>query len=285
MVDAYAYSKNAVTPDVIVVREEAKRSGNVEQLLCFMVTGVSQGLTANEEVRDILKGYKITDKEIVYAEIPMSDKVVFIGQMKNGEEIEIGGTSKIFLNDNINQNPKVNNYVGNIGPRNMSELAVGDIIRYALDGDGCISTISMSYDAKIDDKEYDKNNGYSQSFKTRSGEAESYYGYVMSADENGIKMLLKYTKSLENSDVILAKGNTPEKTKITSYEGYSRSYGFVPIKDFRVLFVEETGAEKVSCWIGSIDDVISYEDSGSGYDEMVLLSRNKDYNFAAVVYR
>lgn len=283
MVDAYAYTQDAVVPDVIIAREEAKRGGSVEPDSIFLITGFKQGLSDDDQIRNIIEGYKITNKDVTFTELPVSEEVVFLAQQKN-TAIEIGGTSRIYYDSNTNHYATVDNLVGNVGPRVFEELSAGDIVRYALDSDNEISTIAVSFDYEIDDEGHN-NDGLSQSFEPENVASGTTYGYVMKSDTDGIKILEKYTKKVDGSNVTLVTGSKPEHTNLSSYDAYSRMYGFLSGAGYKVLFIEKKGSKNLTGWVGSVDDVISYEDSASDYDEMVMLTRYKGGQIAAIVYR
>ncbi len=283
MVDAYAYTQDAVVPDVIIAREEAKRGGTVEPISVFLITAITQGLTADEQVRNIIQGYKITNKEVTFAELPVSESVVVLGQEKN-TTLEIGGTSKVYYDSDTNHTATVKNEIGNVGPRVFEELAAGDIIRYALNSDNEIATVAVSFDYEIDDEGH-ANDGKSQAFEPENVQSGTTYGYVMKADDDGIRILEKYSKTVDGENITLVNGSKPKSTDFTKFEGYSRLFGFLTGTGYKVLFIEKTASGKLSGWLGSVDDVISYKDSGTGYDEMVVLTRYKGGKIAAVVYR
>lgn len=283
MVDAYAYTQDAVVADVIIAREEAKRGGSVKAKSVFLITAIKQGLSDDDEVRNIVEGYKINEKEVTFTEFPVSDKVVVLSQQMN-TPLEIGGTSKVYYDSNTNHTAIVDNLVGNVGPRVFEELSVGDIIRYELDDDNEISTIGVSFDYEIDDDGH-YNDGLSQSFENEEVRSGTTYGYVMKSDTDGIKILEKYTKTVDGSNITLVRGSKPQYTNLSSYDAYSRMYGFLSGANYRVLFVEKKSSGKFTCWLGSVDDVISYNDSASEYDEMVMLTSYKGGQIAAVVYR
>lgn len=125
----------------------------------------------------------------------------------------------------------------------------------------------------------------SQSFEPENVQSGTTYGYVMKSDTDGIKILEKYTKTVDGSNITLVTGSKPEFTDLSSYDAYSRTYGFLSGESYKVLFIEKTNSRKLTGWLGSVDDVISYEDSASAYDEMVVLTRYKGGQIAAVVYR
>ena len=289
MVDAYAYDKNASTPDVIIAREETKRTGSINIRQIFVVTGITQGLSENEEPRNILQGYKINEKAVTYAEIPLSEEAIIIGQKRYDVEINPSAKSTIYISntgDSIyaDDTPQVNSTVGNIGPRVVDEIGVGDIFRYGLNSDGEIATIAMNYDYYIDDAGH-KNDGLSQIFEPWGAEACATYGYVLKADSTNLRLLGKYNKNVVDSNIELVLGAKPASTNFASYDGYSRLFGFPVTSSYKVLFIETGASGKMTGWLGTLDDVISYEDSKTGYDEMIVLSAYKGGRLAAVVYR
>ena len=290
MVDAYAYDKNSSVPDVIIAREEAKKTGSINIRQVFVVTGMTQGLSADDEPRNILQGYKINEKSVTYAELPLSDDAIIIGQKRYATEIDTSTTTEIYINgtgdtSGANSAKKVNSTVGNIGPRVVDEIGVGDIFRYSLDSNGDIATIAMNFDYEIDDDGH-KNDGLQQVFEPWGIEACATFGYVIKADSSNLRLLGKYHKNIDaKNDVELSLGAKPASTNFASYEGYSRLFGFPVTASYRVLFIEKGASGKMTGWVGTLDDVISYEDSKTGYDEMIVLSAYKGGRLAAVVYR
>lgn len=288
MVDAYAYDKNAIIPDVIVTKTAAKQISNINIRNCFVITGIAQGLSDDDEPKTIFSGYKISNSGIKFQELSVADDAFLIGQEEDSAEIDPADKSVVYLTSNTYRNATVNNTVGNVGPRTIDEISVGDIIRYDLDSDGEIKIIAMNFDKEID-APGNANDGYSQTFEPRSLTAGATFGYVMKSDNEQIKVLEKYTKTLdqEKDDIILVKGARPENTNFNEYDAYQRSYGFPAKGDYDILFVEMSKAGKGKCnsWVGTLDDIISFEDSQSGCDEIVVLTTYKGGKMGAVVYR
>ena len=250
LVNAYSADSKTVTPEVLVTASSSLTGGEVPNTSAFLIEKIVKGVDAEGEQLTKLKGYVMDyyKNSSVETTLNVDNDVVFY----NAEDDTPLNSGNTILNPSTTS-VEVN------GPRIVSELAAGDIIRYSLNSNDRVGTIRVSYD-------YDEDN----SFVYGSGDqAHISVGYPLYMRGEYVRISAERPENVELSDAAQAKATIAQHIRPNS-----------------IMVVYKVGGD-IKIGRGTLDDVITYEDSGtmSEYNKLAVVTYWYGFTCGTVVYK
>lgn len=264
----YDTNRYAITPDVAVMAATGGTSEEVETRAAFLITKVGNTLNDEGEEAHVLKGYLMdlmASGAIKELTLPIAD---------NAELVTAGATGNINPID-----PTAPEYdIVKDGPSRVDQLEPGDIIRYNTNSYGEITAIRMAYD-------YDTGSSFlagtiqtGDAFKDHLvAHGFTFAGYPLTREGNFLRLTAEEPHLVDPDD-----GETMMLGKNTAVHEVTTS----------VLIVEQA-PKGISVRMGTIDDIITYEESGtlesddpdvSLYNKVVIMAYYAD-GYGTVVYK
>lgn len=261
----YARDKYSVIPDCLVIKKEVAGAGAVSALSdIFVIDKISTGLNSEDEAVNVIEGWEIdiSAKTLSYKQHTVSEECIMVDQ-KNGYEIDTNGNIKL------------------TGPRTFSELEKGDIIRYDKDSNGDIFKIRTSYDCSTGSYFNTGAGGFGSDLPLYSGSyagstsGSTWAGYPLTKSGIGVRIT-------QGTDIL------PGNINLTDIEEVKNSlWAFKVNQPNAILVVEKTDGGKINMYQGSIDDLTTYQDSGSNSetDILVMLTEWSSATRGTVIYK
>lgn len=259
----YAKDKYSVIADVIVVKSDSTSAGAVSALSDIMIIDkISQGLNDEDEVIDIIEGWimDISAQNVAYGSVAVSDEVQIVDQQGNDlKEGEVKIT----------------------GPKKFSELKQGDAIRYDLNSSKEIYKIRMAYDASTGSYFNTGAGGWGSDLSLYPGQVaastagSTWAGYALTKSGTGIRVtrgIDKLPSAINLSDIDTVKNSL---------------WVFKVNRPNAILVVERENNGKISMRKGSVDDLITYQDSqkDASTDVLVMFTEWSSATRGTVIYK
>ena len=232
LINAYSKDPNAIAPDAILYSATAGGQAVNEQDV-ILVTDINTTVNADGELMTKIKGYNMKRGSSVASSVEMdvADGVVFL---KGGDSTEI-------------LNPDAADYdIKTQGPAVIDDLEEGDIIRYATNSLGQISSIKLAYD-------YDTGNAFSAGSDggAMGFQGATYVGYALNVKNNFIRLSTVKPELVTDSSSVVAQNLSTQPVFIVKKQGRG-----------------------LSITSGTPNDIASYEDTGKleKYDRVVVTS-------------
>lgn len=262
----YAKDKYSIVPDYMVIKTETATSGPVSvNSKVFVIDTISKGLNADDEVMNVIEGWEFDvvpyTSTLTYTKYSISEDCIMVDQI-NGNEIPSDADVKIS------------------GPRKVSELEKGDIIRYAKDANGDIGRIRIAYDCSTGSY-FNTGDGGSGSDISITGQykggtgGSTWAGYPIMKSGTGVRMT-------GGTDIL------PSGVDLTSFEEVkNKTWTFDVVLPGRILVVEQTGRGKLNMYKGSMDDLTTYQDAlkNKETDIMVVITEWSKTMKGTVIYK
>ncbi len=245
----YAKDKYSVIPDVIILRENATVGDTAAEGNILLIEKISQGLNIDDEPIKILSGYRIQDKGIKYEELTVNSECVMV--QREGGEVDQSGDISV------------------VGPRKVSELSKGDIIRFKLNSQNEIISIRTAYD--LDTK---------KCFSTGAGEEGNANGSTLAG--------YAWLRSGESVRITKDTSTLPSAVTITDATSVKDNLLAFRVNCPNAILVVETENNKASkIYQGTLDDLITYQDinNSSKTNILVLLTHWSSAMRGAVIYK
>lgn len=253
-VAGYSRSKYSMIPDIMVVTTDKVQVGATASYnKIFVIDSIRRGINQEDSEIMILDGYDITNKTATKATLNISEDCVMVERI--GGEVDSTKPAET------------------VGPRTCAELASGDVIRYKLDSatNEAVS-IRIAYDCSTGER---FNCGIGDDIHTNgNANGTTYAGYALSKDGTGLRMTIgKLMPSMVDYKNI---------SKITE-----NIMGFNVTCSNAIIVVESKNGGKKKIRKGSMEDIITYEDTGSDAesDRAVILAHWSAEMLGVVIYK
>ncbi len=196
--------------------------GDVSNTTAFLIQSISDSVDEDMTPVKILRGYEMDYLTKAYVE-----KTLYIDSdaiFKDGEQ----GGSQI--------RPTDSGYnILTHGPAQISDLGAGDIIRYTLDGNS-IGSIRVCYDVST-----------GKTFDANGGRGLTHVGYAIYVSGDYVRLTKNRPETVDMTNTSVVKDTSQV---VSAYV------------DPKAIFVAEKNANGYVIRKGSIDDIVTYEDSG-----------------------
>lgn len=249
--EGFAASPNAVEADVILLRQAASSGGSVDSQSVFLIQSIEEGLTSDDEIVKNISGYiaKMNSGTAEYATLQVDPEAVMVAM---GDPAEV-----------IDQTADIEK----VGPRTIDELQPGDVIRYNTNTKGMVDVIRIAYDCDMQ-KPYHGSRGREDA---NYAQASSFAGWAISKESGGVR----FTKDIK-----------PEHINYKNTAEVLANVKAMRLNNVPILVVEKRGS-KVNVRVGSMNDIVTYNDTrtGNNYDRIAVFTYYSGTAYGAVVYK
>ena len=262
---AYGRNKDNVYADVLVIEQDtssgsgAKKNGRISEEHMFLITEVSIALNDDEMPIKVFKGYEFGWRvsNPVYKEYVVNEEAIMIDVGNPGDKID-------------ETKP-----ITEVGPRTYDELTAGDAIYYGKNIKEELTVIRTAFD-------YDQKKAFlggrttttTYTFTTNT----PWYGGVVSLYGDGIKIATSDVKSPESP------AKTPDKINYNDFSEVSKYVVSHVLAPTKIVVVEEGKKGKFTARIGSLDDIVTYKESGA-YSNVLISTNWQSAVYATVIYK
>jgi len=257
-INGYATDRLSLAPEVLVVASDATGGAKAaKEYTRFLISKVFN--TVDDEGDNVvgLKGiyFDHASRSAKETTFYMNEDTVFLGS----------GTAPTALPNGYRPPDEENDGVYKFDKSGPAELSAGDIIGFSLTGDTLISSIRLCYD-------------YSTGFRYSCG----------SNNNDSVSLLdtaVGYPAYVKDGLVKLAiNGTDPSLCEDPDYTFDLSKFRTQKLAT-NCIFVVEATPSGVSVKKASVDEIISYKDSGALPSKLALLSHYGDLNYGTVIYR
>ena len=264
LINMYDKEQDTIAPKALIMSASGGADGgDVVNTRGYLITKISKSVDEDGEDVTLLSGYimDLYASNVSSANLILDNEVVFIGEYGGRDGKYAEGHDKYDDDFPVLDNTEPEHDFELDGPASPEELQVGDIIRYDTNEEGNVSRIRMVYDLS-EDKTY--NSG--KEIKTDSWTHQFKYGYTFGG----------YPLSTQGGKYVRLCADEPHTVDTTDVT-YMMDSSKVVVHEvnLKTLIVEEVRGG-VSVKVGSIEDIVSYNDSGdlaSGeYNKVVAIA-------------
>ncbi len=257
------YSKDAlsISPEVFVGSSSGATGSQVDYYKAFLVSKVGTSVDADGEEVTTVKGYLFDylKRNATESNMIISEDTVYIGPTRTPAVLDPEDPTLV-------RTPSAYDPLAS-GP---CEIKPGDIFRFSQNADGSAKSIRLTYDHSTGNVFSCGGVAYPETGNHDVMEANTILGYPAYIRNGCIRMAL--------GEQYLADYNTPEiVTDQTKYNSQSVQTA--------TIFVVETLPKGVSIKKANLDDIITYEVSGTTPDKTILLSHWRGLNYGTIIYR
>ncbi len=241
-VNAYAAKPNAMLAEAISWSTSNLSGQKVSWLKVFLISKISKGLADDEEVT-MLEGYVIDGNQWTYTKekLIFTEDTVFVDEKATPGIIDPNADGY-----DINAN----------GPARLSDLEVGDIMRYSTNAVGEIVSARVIYDCSTGNT-FTSGSDPRDYFMFYEGGISA--GYPLYIEGNYVKLSADLPHTIDMADLSVMR----DPFKIMACDVKANT-----------VFVVEDGVRGKNIRKGSIEDIETYEDTGildaSEYDKVVV---------------
>lgn len=254
---AFVADKDNVVADAIVLKQDtAAAAGTVREAEAILIQDIIR--TVNEDNDEVLRisgyavGLTVGAPKLLEYDIDEECKMLAFGE--TAEEVD-------------KTKPETE-----VGPRTVGELGAGDIIYYETNIQNEIANARIAFDYSTG-KAFDGGRGTDHYDPTKTGTAvnTTWVGKAISTYGNGIRLAI----DCEPGDV--------DYENMTNFR--KQTSAFVIRKTDSIFIVTKGRRNKINIQSGGINDIKTYNNTGDGCDNVVVLTYWSSGNYTTVAYR
>ena len=258
LLDAYSSKQNDMTPESIAWSTKDRLRTTTNNQTMFLIESVSTSI--NEEFEDItiLRGYTSN-----YSTNKIEPKTVYVT-----DEVEFCSDKP----DNAPLDP-TNYNIALVGPAKRTDLKPGDIITYNATEKDYLTRIKVRYDESL-------GNAFHFGTATKDGHGgdvsvggHTAAGYPIYKNGNYVRLTKDLPHTVDFADPEVMANSSLVMTEKTNNN--------------TIFVVEKVANGKISIRTGSMDDIVTYEESGqlAHYNKVVVVSYNGAMTVGTVIYK
>lgn len=282
---AYAKNKDAVIADVILQKTDVVGSNaTIEDYHALIISDVVNTINDDGEPIVLFKGYKVgiwmNAQYMEYAVAEDANMISYNGSDLIKELEEGGGLYKYLGQDNLKK-PGEKITAKDFGLTDYSEIEAGDIIQFGCNSLGEIKTIRMAYDHSEKQSfacgigwgyDSDMNAPYHDGGHSNPHNV-TFAGAAISRIGNAVKFATDFDPTIYN--------------KTSDFEEIRKVVKTSLIDKTASIFVVEKRGKDVVVTSGTLDDIMTYEQTGDAKaaDTVVSVTYQRAYNYGTVIYK
>ncbi len=245
LMNAYASDKNALVPEAIAYSTGKVNASNLDLTTAFLIEKITKTVNSEGDNVTRLHGYRLTQETVGTANVltlDYTEDTVFVDTDDSQESIP------------VTMDPANPGYDTKGRPASISLLEPGDIVRYNINALNELNSIGICYD-------YSENKGYPMGGISGARYWGGLYeGYALFTNDGMMRMSTVLPHTLTETEL-----SDPAYMKNIANMVTCRVEG-------RAVFVVEESPRGVSIRKGTIDDIMTYDDTGAlgEYDKIVV---------------